>query len=632
MDRDDGNTSNASIGHGFALGADGFIYLAADAKYQESSDRSRDIADSVQLYYANDGIADPRETTADRHVTRNYGQPKQKGVNLSYNAELGLGDALRIYSFTTYSMRQSDLMWSFRAPNSINALNGPDVEYELYPDGFRPVLRIDEIDYEYTVGLKGMWGDWDWDLSTTYGRNHSRRRGHNTLNASLGPSSPTEFYLGRLTSDDWVTSLDLTRSVTLVHRPLQVSWGLQHRYEMYRIGAGEYLAYAAGDWVYPEGHERAGSAPAPGAQGAITFLPSEAGSLERNSGSVYVDFTLDVSERLSLGAAARYERFSDSSGDTANGKFTARYSLTSSLALRGSASTGFRAPALAQSLYAATNSSWRTLSSGERELYYAKTLPVDSAAAKALGAKPLKPEESVNFSAGFVYSPTRNFSLTLDAYQIELDDRITMTGTLSGDEVTAILNDAGISSEVESAQFFTNAIDTRTRGVDLVGTLRSDFGDFGCISFNLGFNYNETDITRIADNPDELESLGNYQLFSREAQGYLTRTPKTKLTLGANWTLNAITVNLRLNRFGSFDVLADNPENDEHAVSRWITDLEFGYGFSRRWTWVIGANNLFNIYPNDIGVTASTGSGQYVTSVPYGFTGGSYYTKLSYRF
>jgi iron complex outermembrane receptor protein len=632
MDRADGDTTNASIGHGFALGDDGFIYLAMDAKYQESSDRSEDIPESVQLYYKTNGVADPREATADRHVTHNYGQPKQKGFNVSYNAELGLGDDFRAYSFATYSKRQSDLEWSFRAPYSLNALTGPGIGNEPYPDGFSPILRIDETDFEFTAGLKGVWGEWDWDLSSSYGQNKSEREGLDTLNASLGPTSPTVFYLGALISDDWTNSLDFTRAVTLANRPLQVSWGLQHRYERYEIQAGEPLAYAAGDWVYPVGHPRAGSAPAPGAQGAITFQPSEAGSLRRNSGGVYTDFTWDVSDALSLGLAGRYEKFNDDAGETAIGKLTARYALTPTFALRGAASTGFRAPTLAQSLYAATNSSWRTLADGTRELYYAKTLPVDSEAAMALGAKPLTPEESTNLSVGFVFTPLRNLNITLDAYQIVLKDRITMTGTLSGDEVTAILTAAGVASGVDSAQFFTNAIDTRTRGVDLVGTLRTDLEGWGRINWNLGYNYNETKITHIIDNPAELETLGDYELFDREAQGNLTRTPKTKLLLGAAWSLDAFSLNVRVNRFGSFDVISTLAANDEHVDAKWIADLEASYALTDRLTWTVGANNLFNQYPKNIGVTASTGSGQYVTSVPYGFTGGSYYTKLSFNF
>lgn len=626
IDRADGDSSSASIGKGLALGSDGFVYLAADARYQQTSNRAVPVADDYRLYYPVNGQPDPREATANRLITRNFGQPWQKGANLSYNAELGLGGELRGYSYATYSRRLSDLEWSFRNPNANNTLQ------EIYPDGYSPRLRIDETDYEFTAGIKGLWGEWDWDLATSYGRNASERDGLHTLNASLGPTSPTAFYLGQLTSTDWTTSLDITRGLQLAERPLQVSLGVQYRYEKYQIQAGEQAAYAAGDYVFPASHPRAGQAPPPGAQGAITFQPDEAGSLDRNSGAAYVDLTWDVADSVSLGLAGRYERFDDSAGDTAVGKFTARWAITPTFALRGAASTGFRAPALAQALYAATNSSWRTLDNGDRELFLAKTLPVDSPAALALGAEPLKPEESTNASIGFTYNPSRALSLTVDAYRIDLDDRIGMTGYITGAAITDLLTRAGVSG-VDSAQYFTNAIDTRTEGVDVVATWRMEAGDWGRVNWNLGYNYNTTEITRIADNPAALDSLGaGYELFDRASRGYLSRTPRSKVLLGGNWVIGDFALNVRVNRFGSFDVLENNPANDEHVPAKWITDLEASYALSGRITWTLGANNLFNQYPKNIGAVASTGSGFYVTSVPYGFTGGSYYTKLTYTF
>ncbi|WP_323134225.1 TonB-dependent receptor domain-containing protein [Xanthomonas campestris] len=257
---------------------------------------------------------------------------------------------------------------------------------------------------------------------------------------------------------------------------------------------------------------------------------------------------------------------------------------------------------------------------------------MDSPAALALGAEPLKPEESTNASIGFTYNPTRALSLTVDAYRIDLDDRIGMTGYITGAAITDLLTRAGVSG-VDSAQYFTNAIDTRTDGVDVVATWRMEAGDWGRVNWNLGYNYNTTEITRIADNPAALDSLGaGYELFDRASRGYLSRTPRSKLLLGGNWVIGDFALNVRVNRFGSFDVLENNPANDEHVPAKWITDLEASYALSERITWTLGANNLFNQYPNNIGAVASTGSGFYVTSVPYGFTGGSYYTKLTYTF
>ncbi|MFT4248119.1 MAG: TonB-dependent receptor [Pseudomonas sp.] len=627
FDRGDGEITKIDGHKGFTLQGGGTIDVFFDARDQKASTRAERISDSYVLYPLVNGQPDPREATINRLVEPNYGNNPQTARNFGYNAVIPVSDGLEFYSFATYGRRDSTLVWNFRQPNNVNSL------IEIYPNGFNPEVLLKEQDYELATGLRGTWGEWDWDLATTFGRNKISNYGRNTINASLGPSSPTSFYYGALQSTDWASTIDLTRRYDWAGRKLQVSWGAEYRYERYQIFAGEPLSYAAGDYVIPEGQPLAGQRPAPGAQGQITYQASEASDLDRNSGAAYVDVGLDVTDRWFVGLAGRYEHFDDAAGNTTVGKLTTRYAFTPALALRGTVSTGFRAPALAQWKYASTTSTWRTVD-GEQVLNLVKYLPVDSAAAIALGAKPLTPEESTSYSLGFTYSPLDTLSLTLDAYRIEVDDRISLTGQISGDAVQAILAEHGIVGELDSAQYFTNALDTVTQGVDLVASYRLDLDDWGQLALSLGSNYNKTKIVHVDPTPSELAALGDtYTLFNRANQGLASRSPRTKTHIGANWRKGPWAVTTQFSRWGTYTNVAADEISDVRIRGKWITNLDVAYALTGNITLSAGANNLFNVYPDRIAEpSANRGSQHYPTGTGYGFTGGSWYTRLSVGF
>jgi iron complex outermembrane receptor protein len=626
FDRNDGKFTQVVGNYGFNLGDKGFLNLSVATKDQALSNRAIPVASTIQIYPKIGTAADPREATVDRLVTRNYGVLPQWGVNLGYNGHYEVGE-VEVYSFGTLSKRVSDLPFTFRAPNSVNALP------QLYPEGFRPNLVIREQDFDLAVGARGTFHGWSWDVSSTFGKDLANERVSESLNASLGPSSPTSFYVGKLVSSEWVNSIDVTRGFGLANGgDVQVSFGGQYRHETYQVGAGEPLSYAAGTYVIPAGQPFAGQRPATGAQAAPGFQPSDASKSKRNNYAAYgeVGYTQG---KLFLGAAVRYENYDDASGDTVVGKVNGRYELTDWLAVRGAASTGFRAPGLAQENYAASSSQFR-LVNGVLDLLQIKTLPVGSKEAVALGAKPLTPETSKNYSLGVTLEPLPRLSVTIDAYQIDVDDRIAITSTLTGAAVSNILIANGLPGSL-SAQYYTNAIDTRTKGVDVVASWRQDLGSFGALRVNLGYNHNETKITHIIDNPPELAALGaNYVLFDRLSQSYLTKAfPKDKVSLGANWSWNRLNVNLRETRFGGYRVEQNTVANDRSYGAKWITDLEASYQVTKTVTATVGANNLFNIYPSANGVfNATIGSGQYPGTSPFGFTGGSYYARLQWDF
>ena len=519
---------------------------------------------------------------------------------------------------------------------------------EVYPDGFRPRTSIYEDDFEVAAGVSGTTGaGWDWVASFNYGFNDTDWESTRGLNVSLGPTSPTEFQLGGLRSSEANAQLDVTRAFALeTGGELQVSFGSQFRRERYEIKEGEEASWIAGTYVRPPGQPFAGQLLTPGAQASPGFQPADAGVGERNNVNVYGELGWSPTERFFLGGALRYENFDDSAGDTIIYKVASRYQLFENFALRGSYNTGFRAPGLAQQTYASTTSQFRDVTGdGNTELLLLKTLPVDSPAAIALGATPLVPEESRNFSFGFTTTPFDNFTLTVDAYQIEIDNRIAISSLFSplatqptatpgvnrGQAIQAILVANGLPPEI-SGQYYTNAIDTRTRGVDVVASYNFSTG-FGDFRTTLGYNWNDTEITGIRDNPPELAPLGAFDQFDRNRQSSLTTSiPDSKLTSGINWSLGRYSASVRATRFGDFTVEnATNPANDQFQPGRWIYDFELGVALTEQFSVMAGANNATNVYPERTGAPNAFGAGFYNGLAPFGFTGGSWYVRGAYN-
>ena len=630
FDRNDGDFTQVLGNYGFKIGETGFLNLSVATKDQALSNRAIPVASTVQLYpkLVPSGLPDPRELTADRLVTKNSGVLPSWGVNFGYNGHFKLGEAVEAYYFGTVSRRISDLPFTFRAPNNVATIP------QIYPEGFRPNLVIREWDYEFAEGFRGELGGWSWDVSTTYGRDRATENTSNTLNASLGPTSPTVFYVGALKSTEWDNSIDITRGFKLANGgDLQLSFGAQHRRETYQVSAGEPASYAAGTYVIPAGQPFAGQRPPTGAQATPGFQPADASKSKRDSIAAYGEVSYEPTDKLFLGAAVRYENYDDASGDTLVGKVNGRFELTDWLAVRGAASTGFRAPGLAQQNYAASSSQFR-LVNGVLDLLLIKTLPVGSPQAIALGAQPLTPEKSKNLSVGVTLEPTPELTITVDAYRIDIDKRIAITSTLTGTAVSNILVANGLSGSL-SAQYYTNAIDTRTKGVDVVATWRHDFDQFGNVRASLGYNYNDTNIRGIIPNPPQLTALGpTFVLFDRSSQGFLTTAlPKDKVAIGVNWSWRDFNLNLRQTRFGKYTILQNAIANDRTYGAEWITDVELSYKVMKTITLAVGANNLFNNYPDAVGIfNAATGAGQYPGTSPIGFTGGAYYGRIQWDF
>jgi iron complex outermembrane receptor protein len=631
--------------YGTRLGdSGGFVRFALEAKYH---DRATSSAEPIPYIYPRvNGQPDPREASANHLIAGGYGRSnRDKIVNTSYNAELPLGENATLYSFSTLSYRDiKDARGaSVAAPTGYGGQSntqGASVLPQIYPGGFQAFRRIKEWDYQAALGVRTALAGWNFDLSTSYGKDNVELGAENTLNPSLGPTSPTEFFMGRQKQDLWVTNLDVSREYDVgLAKPLNIALGTEYRWERFQNIAGEPDSYRDGGYVIPVddtpfGQLYGGRPPSPGLVSFTGTSPADETSLSRNNLAAYLDLSTDLTPGWFLGVAGRFEHYSDSAGDTFSAKASTRVELAPGLALRGGVNTGFRAPSLAQTGFSTTQNTV-TVIGDARVLTVSKFLPVNSAAAQALGASPLKPEKSLNFTAGVTYEsgPLR---LTIDAYQIRIDDRIVKTeflGTASngGSAIRSILEANGVH-DVDSAQFFTNAIDTRTRGVDVVGEYTLDTQAAGTFRLSAAYSYNKTKILHVIDNPPELASL-NVTLFGRQAQRDLVAaTPRSKVVLTTNWSSGKVRALVRATRYGGYTESSNVAASDRIFGARWIADAEIGYQLTGALDLAVGANNLFDTYPQENGAIAFDGSGLYGGFAPFGLSGGFYYARAGLRF
>ena len=607
-------TVQQSLNKGFEIGRDGIVQLALDARSQNDDNKA-----SANGYSQAEAL-----DRAGKVTYGGYGTPKINLLTLGYNAELPLQDDLTLYSFSTWSYRKAEQGQNFRLPTIVNTITtGPNGR----PAGYTPTWYIEEYDYQAAFGARGLAGEWGWDLSSTYGRNEAEQGTWNNQNPSLGEATPNHFESGTWVSSQLTSNLDLRRSFEVgLAKPLDFSWGLEQRRDTYQVQAGDWASWADGGYCAAPGN-----CAASGAQVTNGISPAEASSASRNSYAGYLDVGFNPLPQWYWGAALRYEHYDRGIGATRSGKLTTRYELTPELAVRATVSNGFRAPSLANSLFSARSTTYGVVDGVYQSINYG-VLPVDSAAAKALGAEPLKPEKSTNYSLGLTWQPSERLAFTADAYLINVRDRITLTGTLLGPEVTQALLTNGIDS-TSGGQYFTNGADTRTKGLDLVGSYDQDLGGAGTVKWTAAFNWNDTEIL---DYKQSVNILGTpYELMNRQARNLLTEVqPHTKLILGGNWRLDRYRVNLGLTRYGSWrEVNAANDRSlDRNYKARWITDLDVGYQLTKDLELAIGARNLFDVYPERQAPSSKTMVKGYGVYSPYGFTGGYYFGRLTYTF
>lgn len=631
------------VDKGFSIGqSGGYIHLSADGALQENTIvKSSPIAG--QFY----PTGDPRNADPNS-IRARYGQPQVIGGNVSYDAMLPVGDRLEFYSFGTYSKRHAAGWLTYRTPAALNNI------IEIYPEGYTPRIHVYDEDFQIATGLRGdIGGGVHFDLSTTYAQDEVKYSQTTSLNPSLGTASPTHFYLGRIRFDEWTSNLDLTKEFDVgLAGPIALAVGAEYKKNKFLIGAGDSVSYIDGGYVSPPGSWRAGEVrTGVGSQGITGFLPEGSGSWSRDNWSAYINLESKIFEGVEFGLAGRHEDYSDF-GTTNTGKASLRIEPARGFAMRGTASTGFRAPTLQQQHYA-SSSTINVPVNGVNQLLPVQALPVEGAAALALGAVPLKPEKSRNLSAGVVFTPATNLNFTVDAYQIKIKDRILLSETLSGAVVMNALAAAGIQG-IAGGLLFSNAADTRTRGLDIVSSYRAGLADLGLATISLSANFNKTIFTHIDPVPAPIAASG-LPLIGRAKIGDLSEgTPRNKIIANILWEKGVFNMNLRATRYGKIiqrasatvfhqadftacPVQAISPTCfrdyvDEKLDPKTILDLELGYRLAKGVKLSVGANNLLNSYPNKLKPVNRTVGSLYNSYAPYGISGGFYYGRFNLEF
>ncbi len=600
----DGKQWQLSGSTGMALGGAGSLVIAGQARHSDNTNRARPFLGTVTPASAPPG-----------RVVQRYGDPEIDQGAISLNADMAMSDSVTAYAFGMLSNRDVLSNGFFRPAG--DPRNVP----QIYPNGFLPQINNYSKDRSLVAGLRGTSAsDWRWDVSFNYGANDLTFDVLNSLNRSLGVASPTEFYAGGLRVYQYLLNADFSKAFDFGWQyPVTLSWGVEHREDQFQLRAGEEASHINGRVLASNGAQIPGSQVFPG------FPPGVATLRDRDNNSIYLDLETDVTDQFSAGVAVRYEDYSDF-GSTTSGKLSGRYAFTDGVALRGTYSTGFRAPSLQQQFFQSTATNF--IGGVPFEV---RTFAVDDPIGIALGAEPLLAEESRNMGLGLVLEPADGLYITVDAYDIRIDDRIVLSENLIGTPVVNFLRSFGIFG-VTGGRYFTNAIDTKTRGVDIVGSYGWDLGDGGNLDLTVGYNRSDTDITRIAPNPVQLQTGGlQLQRIGRVEQGRVTvGAPKDKFSLAGTWTLGNFSLDTSLARYGEFSVLNANPTQDQTFGSEWVLDLAGSYTWDQ-WKFTLGADNATDAYPDEV-LFANSTAGQlpYSAASPFGFNGAFVYGKVGF--
>lgn len=516
-------------------------------------------------------------------------------------------------------------------------------ELIMYPEGFRPLEVIKEDDYQYDVGVKFNVAGWAVDVDGSYGKDIDDIYSWDSGDASLFLDSHTSnmnFYDGSFTASQFTGTIDATHTFNVgMASPLTVAVGVEARQDTYGIGQGDPGSTYKEGPVYPG------------------FLASDAGTHSRKNYAGYIDLALSPIEALQIDVAGRAEHYTDF-GDTQIGKITARYDFSPQWAIRGTVSTGFRAPTLGEEFYTATNVSPNSA---------IVQLPADSAAAKTLGLQNLRPEVSTDYSVGIVAHPLADLSVTVDAYSIAIGDRITSSSavTSEGGSINTPLVNTAIAVAgnfidptvtINGVTAFLNAISSLTQGVDMTVNYPTDLGDYGSVDWTLAGNYNHTSISTIAPTPAVLTASNPGATFFDGATLYdfVHSAPSEKISLSATWTLDQWGLTLRETYYGPQHNLDDPnsgpPFYQDNQAGVGLTDLEVRYNITEQLQFAIGANNLFDIRPDKqafiSGLYGFSGppplqggfsaDGGFIvnsyTGTAWDPNGGYYYGRISYNF
>jgi iron complex outermembrane recepter protein len=603
----DGRSKTINGDYGVPL-AGGWIHFGAD--YRDTGATNRAGPTSSDASYN----STPADLALNNDIVFASGDPATINKSLFYNASFPLAAGYEIYSFATANWRNTWGAAFFRYPG--DPTNVPSI----YPNGYRPTSTGLSQDASLVGGAKGDLAGWKWDLSGREGYNTFSYGLENTLNASLGPDSPTSFHVANFTYEERALNLDVSREQPIpgLSAPLDLSAGAEYMHESYHTSPGDPASYEAGPYTYDAAY---GEAIPPGSQGDNGLSPQDAVHLERHVSSLYLDADNELTSRLLAGIAGRYSDYSDY-GSSTTGKFSVRYKLTDDFLLRAAASNSFRAPALAQQGIRITTLNFNATGTALQNTAF---LPPTDPLAAENGGQPLKPEKSVNYTAGLAWRAPANTSVTLDVYQIRIRDRITPTGQIPVDDPAY--------PDIAAVTFLTNGLDTTTRGLDLVASHDESLAG-GQLKLSGAFNRNYLHQDALHNALANAGNVNETVLIPLEFG-----SPATKLVLSADWSNSRWGASVQPIRYGSMYAFSYDSTlptlygaNVQKYSAAWTVNAEAHVNVLTSLTLAIGGTDIFNRYPDQ-----TTPGGSYYGAFPYNFAnpvginGAFYYVRASVK-
>ena len=671
----DGLARTGLVNAGFGVGNGGYLNVTAEVDDKEKVVRNFPVPSTYLLYFpvnaqgvsvptgANYSLPagdtpSPLEATRNNNAWQNTGSPAFRLDSFDADFGLPLTPDIQLYGFGTFAHRDSSSAQNFRQEARLE-----DV-ISVYPNGFTPYEAIKENDAELTGGIKGgkLLGT-DWDLSGTLAQDHVGVYTLHSLNPTYGTLTPFNFYDGANIYTSFNDNLDLHRKIDFDSFPIDLSAGAETRHEQFQITPGDLAAWSYNGQdpatvttlVYPQQgpYSLSGTNPTvlplsdAGAQALPGFRPQDQVDVGRNEAAAYLGASVQLTPVWLLDLAGRYEDYSDA-GSTVTGRASSRYDFSRWFALRATISNGFHAPALAVDNYRNT---------ANINTYESHNLPVDSAQAQALGAKPLVPEKSINYSAGVVSKPTDDLSIALDAYEVKFSNLITTASSIRdtdaagkptalGTAENALVIADGFASG-DAVTYFINAADTRTQGLELTIDQTTHTQGWGTFVWSVAGSATHTIITSVvAPQPAFLAAAGISLFNATTATSITFPGPREKVIFGVNWRKDKWTLDIHetyyseINRIATVTTVATTgPYAGQTQIPdgidpEWITDAGLTYRFSKAWSIAANVNNVFNIYPTALPapLVAVNATGGYPNYGPVGAIGGLYSFTLKYQF
>jgi iron complex outermembrane recepter protein len=648
--RGDGQTLIGNLNYGLLLGQKGgFLNLTLNASHRNPTNRTGMYNNTVYLAslpatrFPGTPVYVPLTTAQQTTQTQDNELVSQRGFDRNgmivgnaraqnyagfYNAALPIGNAWEVYSFGGFNQRYGRAAGFYRYPNNSRTNN-----LSLLPNGYLPFIETDIKDLTLAAGIRRVTKTgWNIDLSNMYGGNSLRFDVDNSINASMGNTTPTNFYCGTLRFTQNTTNVNVSKGIQNFGftKFFNVAFGAEYRTDRYQIEQGQEESWR--DYNAP--NTPAASIKASGVQVFGGFRPSNEVDRSRTNIGVYADVESDLTERLLLSTALRYENYSDF-GSNLSGKLVGRYKFDELFSLRAGVNRGFRAPSLHQRYYSAVSTQFITVG-GVNQQREVTTVRNDADITARLGIPSLKPETSWSYSLGFTSNLRNRLLITVDAYQIDIQDRIVVSGRFSN--IVPQLAEYFQGTDITEAQFFTNAIDTKTQGIDAIITYKDQLANFP-LTLGVAANVNRTEIVGGAAGvrtPAQLNGLGE-TLFNREERGRIeVNQPRSKIMLSALYQPAKFNLKVQATRFGEISTIApQDPLQDQTFGAKWLTDLSVGYQFNKTFTLTAGANNLFDVYPDLVADPRLTNDGTVIYSrfaTQFGFNGAYYFANLGISF